>query len=262
MTRSSLIPLVALVALASVRVAAADPVAGRVLTVPTAWLPPQGAAIGTASLDRRGDGSMVVGYGLGGIAVTELGFDTDLRGCDPCVTDGRSQALWLGRAGFKLAARQGAWFSGMPALAFGVRTTFAAHGHTFGGARVTEGFLVASGELGEDSGHRVRFHGGLEVVDAGYGDVTMGKQVRPLAGFEWVPRQYPKTTLLLDGMWLPRFERDRPTLEWIAGFGVRYQALSWGSIELDVRERQALEGSGPESIDGINVLVKVIGVAR
>lgn len=254
--------LTLLVVLASVRVAAADPVSGRVLTVPTAWLPPQGSATGTASIDRKGDSSMLVAYGFGGLAVTEIGFDTDLRGCDPCVQDGTSQRLLLGRAGFKLAARQGAWFRGMPALAFGLRTTFAARGHTFGEARATDAYLVASGELGEPGGHRVRFHGGAEVIDAGFGDVTMGVKVRPLLGFEWVPRQYPKTTLMLDTMWQPRFERARPTLEWIAGFGVRYQAMRWGSIELDVRQRQALEGGGAESIDGIEVLVKVIGVAR
>lgn len=261
MSRSVLTLLVVLAALGGRR-ASADPVDSRVITVPTAWLPPRGAVLGTASVDRRGNGSALVGMGLGGLALTEIGFDSDLRGCDPCEQDGSSTPLWLGRAGFKLGARQGAWFAGMPALAFGVRTTFAAHGHTFGGARATDAYLVASGELGEVSGHRVRFHGGVDVVNAGFDDVTMGNQLRPFAAFEWVPRQYPRTTIMLDGLWLPRFERAAPRLEWQAGFGVRYQALRWGTIELDVRERQALVGSGAQSIDGIDVLVKVTGVAR
>ena len=236
--------IVLLVGLASARAATADPVPSRVLTAPTAWLPPAGAAIGTAGSDHRGAGSLIVGYGLGGLAAVELGTDTDVRGGgdDP-------EARWLGRAAFRLGARQDAWFAGMPALVVGVRTTFAARGHTYGKARASEAYLVGSRALGP-----TRVHLGAAAIDGGFGDTRLGATVRPLAGLEWTPPIYPRTSILADVMWVPRLDPDRVRLEWVAGWGVRYQALSWGSIELAVRHRQD-EGLGDST-----VLVRLNGV--
>jgi hypothetical protein len=45
-----------------------------------------------------------------------------------------------------------------------------------------------------------------------------------------------------------------PTTEWLAGWGVRYEALSWGAIELDVRHREG------EGLAGSTALVRVTGV--
>src|SRR4051812_48880273 len=106
-----LLAITLLVALAGSREAAADPVVSRVLTAPTAWLPPAGAVVGSAGVDTHGDGTLIVGYGLGGIAEVELGMDTDVRGCTACDTT-TPQGLWLGRAAFRLGAPQDAWFSG------------------------------------------------------------------------------------------------------------------------------------------------------
>ncbi len=238
-----------LVALASARVAAADPVLGRVLTAPTGWLPPEGAAVGTAGVDHHGDGTVIVGYGLGGLAGVELGTDTDIRGCTVCGGEHRPAAIWLGRAAFRIGAPQGAWFRGMPALVLGVRATFAAHGHDFGHARVGDAYAVASWAAGP-----VKLHLGADAVDAGYDDVAMGTKVRPLAGLEWTPAQYPRSSLLADIMWVPRFEVGLPKLEWVVGFGARYQALAWGSIELAVRARE------DDGLGGIEALVRVNGV--
>lgn len=238
-----------LVALASTRVAAAEPLVSHVLTAPTAWLPPEGAAVGTAGVDHHGDGSVIVGYGFGGLAGLELGTDTDIRGCTVCDGDHRPAAIWMGRAAFRIGAPQGAWFRGMPALVLGVRTTFATRGHDFGQARVADAYGVASWAAGP-----VKLHLGADVVDAGYGNIKMGNKVRPLAGLEWTPAQYPKSTLLADVMWVPRFEIGMPKLEWVLGFGARYQALTWGSIELAVRARQ------DEGLGGITALVRVNGV--
>jgi hypothetical protein len=240
--------IILLVALGSARSAAADPAIGRVLTAPTAWLPPQGGLVGTAGVDRRGDGSVLLAYGLG-IASVELGTDTDVRGCTMCDGDLKGDPLWLGRAAFRLGARQDAWFNGMPALVLGVRTTFAAHGHDLGGARATDAYVVASRELGP-----VRLHAGAALTDAGYHDISLGPTLRPLGGFEWTPAPYPKTAVLGDVMWVPKLEPDGVKLEWVAGWGVRYQALKWGSIELAVRHRQ------DEGLQESTVLVRVNGV--
>jgi hypothetical protein len=243
------LPITLLVALASVRAAAADPAVSHVLTAPTAWLPPEGAAVGTAGTDHHGDGTVIVGYGFGGLAGLELGTDTDIRGCTVCGGEKRPSAIWLGRAAFRMGARQDAWFRGMPALVIGVRTTFTARGHDFGRARVADAYVVASRVLGP-----LEVHVGADAVDAGYDNVKMGVRVKPLAGLEWTPPQYPKSTLLADIMWVPRFEIDAPKLEWVAGFGARYQALAWGSIELAVRARQ------DDGLGGITALVRVNGV--
>ena len=72
--------LTLLVVAAAGRGATADPLLGRVLTAPTAWLPPAGAAVGSASLDHRGAGSVALTYGFGELAALEVATDTDVRG--------------------------------------------------------------------------------------------------------------------------------------------------------------------------------------
>lgn len=230
------------------RGAAADPALPRVLTAPTAWLPAQGGVVATAGIDRRGDSSATFALGLG-IASIEVGTDTDVRGCVTCTDDLKGNALYLGRAAFRLGAPQDAWFPGMPAVVLGLRNTFAARGHTFGAARVTDAYLVASRVIGP-----VRLHLGGAITDGGYQQISLGPTVRPFAGFEWTPAPYPKTSVIGDVMWLPKLETDKVELEWLAGWGVRFQAVTWGSIELAVRHRQ------DEGLQESTVLVRVNGV--
>jgi hypothetical protein len=241
----SIIALV--VGLVSTRDAAADPALGRVLTAPTAWLPPSGAVVASGgTLHRAGQvvgfGFLDAGVGLGGIASLNLGMDTDVRGCVGACE--RPEELVLGRAAFRLGARQDAWFPGMPALLVGVRTTYAARGHDFGRARVSDAYLAASRVLGS-----VRLHAGVNATAAGFGneDVTLEPTLRPFGGLEWTPPMYPRTSVLADITYLPVFHPDRIELEWVAGWGVRYQALRWGSIELAVRHRED-EGLGDSTV--------------
>ncbi|MBA3540190.1 MAG: hypothetical protein H0T79_11235, partial [Deltaproteobacteria bacterium] len=167
-----------------------------------------------------------------------LGGDTDIRSCH-CDVDATPQPVWLGRATFKLGAPEDAWFRGQPALGFGVRTTILPD-RTATHTRVAEAFLVASRALGP-----VQLHAGASVTDATderSEGATLGKQVRPLGGFQWTPHQYPRTTVMGDVTWVPLLT-DTLRREWVAGWGVRYQAFTWGSIELGGRNRQA-EGIG------------------
>ena len=206
------------------RAAAADPAIDHVVTIPTAWLPGEGVAIGSASLDHRGGGSIVVGYGLGRIAAVELADDG---------------------ATFRLGARQDAWFGGQPAIVVGVTASLA------GEPRAGEAYVVASRELGA-----LRVHAGVAALDAGQAGARLGATVRPLAGVELVPPLYPRTTLVGDVQWQAARVAPRPVARWILGYGVRYQALAWGSIELAVRVRQ------DDGIGGSTVLVRVNGVWR
>lgn len=241
-----------LASIGSLRLAGADPTAGRVITAPTAWLPPAGAVIGTGTLDHRFDGSAVVGVGLGGLAALDVGTDTDVRGCVTC--DGDAAPIYLGRASFRLGAPQNSLFAGMPALVVGVRTTFASSG-SFGRARVSEAYLVASRELGP-----VRLHTGAMMFDASLGDdLTLGNTVRPFGAIEWTPGLYPKTTVMTDVAYVPLLRATQipsPSIdtEWVFGWGVRYQAFEWGAIDLAVRHREN-EGLGDST-----VMVRVNGV--
>jgi hypothetical protein len=228
---------------AAARRAAADPTRDRIATVPTAWLPTAGAVIGQAGVDSRGVGDAWLGYGLGGLAEVVVETDTDVRIAD---STNLPHTTWLGRAAFRLGARQDAWFPGQPAVALGVRATFA------GDAKVGEAYLVASRTLGP-----VRLHGGADLIDAAtrLDAPSLGATLRPLAGLEWTPAQYPRTTLLADLAWVPRLApTGAPTLEWIAGWGVRYDALGWGAIELLIRNRQA------EGVADLTAMVRLDGV--
>ena len=226
--------LVLIVAVA--RTAAADPVLPRVVTAPTAWLTPAGSLVGSAALDHRGAGSLILSYGLGGLAAIEIGVASDLRECSPCAP------VLLPHAAFRIGAHQDAWFDGQPALALAVETGF-------GASRASSAAAVASRVIG-----RVHVHGGALLVDARVGNPRLGPTLCPTAGIEMTPPRYPRTTLLADLAWEPRFEPTQPALEWLAGWGVRYQALHWGSIELDVRHREG------EGLAGSTVLVRVNGV--
>ena len=243
--------LVLAVLLAMAGSAAAEPVLPRVITAPTAWLPRAGVVTATVGGARAGSGTAIIGVGLG-IASVDVGIDRDVRGCTVCDPDADAYdatSLWLGRAAFRLGARQDALVRGMPAIVLGVRTTFAARGATFGRARTTEAYLVASRELGGG----VRLHLGGALIDAAHGDreVHLGVTARPFAGLEWTPAIYPRTTLLADLAYVPRFAPDAIALEWVGDWGVRYDALAWASIELAVRHREN------EGLADSNVMVRL-----
>jgi hypothetical protein len=216
------------------------PAEARLLTAPTAWVPPAGAITASMALEQsveyRGDGAVIVGYGLGGLAAIELGADTEIRTCTSCGDPANPR--WFPRAQFRIGAPQDAWFRGMPALALGLKNTFAAPG--FGGferPRVTEAYVVASRGLG-----RVRVHGGAMAIAAAFGDLELGPVVRPIAGFELRPPGWPRSTLIGDVAWTTRLElepepsdRRGPRLEMMVGGGARYQFFDWATIELGVR---------------------------
>lgn len=223
--------------LASAR-ASADPLAPatelpRVVTAPTAWIPAENTAVASASLDHRGAGAVVASFGLGGLAALELGADSDLRECSPCTGIVAHRAVLEPHAAFRIGAH---------GVALVVETGF-------GSSRASSATVVGSRVVGP-----VRLHAGVMVLDGRVGDVRLGTTVRPTGAVELTPPQYPKTTLVGDLAWEPRFDATAPALEWLAGWGVRYQALHWGSIELDVRHREG------EGLGGSSVLVRVNGV--
>jgi hypothetical protein len=223
--------------------AVADPAPlGHVITAPTAWLPPEGALVGSASIDHRGDGGYRFMYGLGGIAALEIGQDNDIRGCD-AACDAKPTPSWNGHMGFTMGVPQ---LDYRPAVALGFQTTFDKPS-----LKAVDLHLVTSFAT-----HGVRLHAGAALIESRTGDVASGVKLRPIAGLEITPPQYEKTTLMADFAYLPLLVEGAPTTEWVAGWGVRYQALKWGSIELAVRHRES-EGLGDST-----VMVRVNAVVR
>jgi hypothetical protein len=249
--RQVIAALAAVIAVIAVtRPVAAEPTGARVLTSPAAWLPRAGEIAAMLGLDHRGDAAATVGYGLGGLAEVELGTERDIRACTDCTA--RPRPVWLGRAAFRVGARQGAWFTGMPAIVFGVRTTFAARGHEVHEPRASDAYLVASRELGV-----VRLHAGIDAISASVSGRRAAARLRPLAGLELHPPMYPRSSLLGDLAWQPTLDaQNGPTLGWLLGIGVRYQAFPWASVELAVRARQA------EDLGASTVMIRLNAVLR
>jgi hypothetical protein len=240
---------VAVAVCAAARPAAADPDGARVFTAPTAWLPPAGAASATLGIDHRGDTTAIASFGLG-IAEAEIDEDTDIRGCMDCTA--RPVALRLGRASFRLGAGQDAWFRGMPALVLGVRATFAAYDPAVPDPRASDAYAVASRDLGI-----VRIHAGVDALSASVAGRRAAARLRPLAGLEIHPPMYPRSSLLGDIAWEPNLDAVAgPSLGWLLGVGVRYQAFSWAQVELAVRARQG------EDLGATTVMVRVNAFAH
>jgi hypothetical protein len=229
--------------------ARADPAGARVITAPTAWLPAAGATEATLGVDHRGDGLAAVSYGLGGIAAIELDADTDVRGAADGVA--RPAPLALGRAAFRLGAGENTWWAGMPAIVLGARATFAARGSAVHDPRASDAYLVASRELGV-----VRVHAGIDAISAESDGARAAARLRPLAGLEIHPPIYPRSSLLGDIAWQPELAgARRPTLGWLLGIGVRYQALAWASVELAVRARQGEELGASTVVFRVNAVL-------
>jgi len=256
--------LAALAAWSSGRPAGADVTAARrssrALHVPTAWLPARDTVHASAGVDHRGVAAGRIDVGLAGIAAVDLGVTDELVYCNPCRGERALTPSWAAIAGFQLAAPPGAWFRGQPAVGFGLRRSIAARapGWSATARDVAELFVVASASAGG-----VRGHLGVAAWDAAHRGIS-GQPlrlrtgalppVRPFAALEWTPSIYPRTSLVSDVSWVPELGPDDAALRWIAGWGIRYQALSWGAIELAVRHRES------DSLAASTVFIRVTGI--
>ena len=234
------------------------PTAPRVIHAPTAWLQPSGQLHASAGASHRAGALAAVALGLGGVAEVDLDLTDRWSGCAPCTGDRAPLRLDATSALFKLGlatARRG------PRPRAGVALGFR---RTIGTRRVTAGERTARLDaaqlylVGGGAWRGLEVHAGAELHAARHGDAGLlgspRDRVRPLAGLAWTPAPYPRTALLVDVTWTPSVEPAEPALRWSIGWGVRYQALRWGSIELAVRNREA------EALGDATVFVRVNGV--
>lgn len=221
------------------------PTASRIVHAPTAWMQPQGQLYVQLGASHRPTPAGSATFGLGDVAELELELADRFIACPGCGETRDEHNLFLGTAAFRTgiatdpAARP--WRTG---VVLGFRRSFAGRALTAGGRDAR----LEAAQLHLVAGLRIagfELHAGAELHDARHGDAPLRapgepwtSSVRPLAGIAWIPPPYPRTSLLLDVAYLPEVKDAGPRLRWTIGWGVRYQALRWGAIDLLVRQRE------------------------
>jgi hypothetical protein len=197
--------------------------------------------------------------GLGGIAEVGLQLQNERSECDPCEdTSTDAVVLNVASAFFKMGTPEGLGHKHLPAFALVFRKALLTDAQVF-----TDPERVISDPLRETQGAMLTamssktigpaaVHMGAELlVSSGtalQGDFGVDEYVvRPALAAQWTPSQYPLSTFLVDLRWVPALEEKNDAFEWdarmTAAWGVRYRALSWASVDLNVR-RQDGEGLG------------------
>jgi len=197
----------------------------------------------STGVDHRGDAFFALSLGIGELAEVDFELGNWVGVCRVCDGDDRhADSLILSTAQFKMGLAERQIAGWQPAFALGLRAPVGDRSVTIEGAEVeveaARLYVVLAKTVGP-----VVFHAGADAWDARDGDVLLrtrpiAARVRPFVGLEWVPGIYPRTTLLADFGFAPVIEPAKVELRWLGGWGVRYQALSWGSIELAMRHRE------------------------
>jgi hypothetical protein len=237
-------------------VAPRPPTSPHVVHAPTAWLQPSGQLHLGLGSTHRVDPSAKLALGLGGVAEVDIELTDRLIACPGCGATRAASNLFAATALFKMGAATRATRHWRLGAALGFRRTIATRRIAAGG-RDDE---LAAAQLHLVTGARWRgleLHAGAELFDALHGGArlpsTASRRLRPLAAIAWTPPPYPRTTMLLDVAWSPEVKDGPPRLAWMVGWGVRYQALRWGAIELVVRQRE------DEALGDSTVMVRVAG---
>mgnify|MGYP001587887359 CR=1 FL=1 len=204
----------------------------RVFATPTGWLLPDAAVLASSGISlNRGEPFFALSVGLADLAELD-------------VTATRDGDRWLPSALFKLGLVRGALFSWQPAGAIGFRRSF--------GVEENSAQLYGVVTL---STRPVRVHLGGDVWQAEGPQGLLSPTVRPSVAVEWTPWIAPRSTVLLDFGWEPRFSDTHVTLGWRGDWGVRVRVLRPVSLELGVRMRQGDALAAPTVFVRLNMAV-------
>jgi hypothetical protein len=207
--------------------------------------------------EQRPTGSASVG--LGDLAEFGLQLQHERSVCDECgdVADD-SVSVNIASAFFKMGTPEGLGHKHVPALALVFRKALLRKAQIFTDTdkilsrsvhenRSAMLTAMASKTLGPTALHLgaelLVVEGTLLQGDFGVDEFV----VRPALGMQWTPAQYPLSTFLIDLRWVSEVAEESDNYEWdtrmTAAWGVRYQALDWAAVDLNVR-RQDGEGLG------------------
>jgi hypothetical protein len=199
----------------------------RLFHVPTAYLAPEWGGRGGAGVGTQGDPWLEAATGILKIADLEVTLGDEVR------KDGAVVPMPM--AQFRMGVGEGRLAAGQPAVAIGFRRSLA----TVSNVDAAELWVAASRRIWQ-----LTLHAGGDLWDATVRggvvlhDRPLGEILRPLAGLEWRPPWYPRTTLLGEWSWIPQIDGAAIALRWLAGAGVRYQAFEWLSLDLATRFRE------------------------
>jgi len=182
--------------------------------------------------------------------------------CDPC-DDVNSDAsrVNISSAFFKMGTPEGMGHKHTPALALIFRKSLLRKAQVLSDAERVLGSaqqetlgavltLAASKTLGPVAVHLgaelIVAEGGEERADVGgaeRADLGVGSAVvRPALALQWTPEKYPLSTFMIDLRWVPTYASEDEPEAWstrmTGAWGVRYQALDWASVDLNVRSQE------------------------
>jgi hypothetical protein len=231
----------------------------RTISNTTAWVPKAGEVNLALGIDQEIRPTGSASIGLGDIAEVGLQLQNERSECDPC-EDPSIDAVVLNVASafFKMGTPEGLGHKHVPAFALVFRKALLAKAQVFTDAeriisdpvRETRGAMLTA--MGSKTLGPAALHLGAELlVSSGtvlQGDFGVDEYViRPALAAQWTPGQYPLSTFMVDLRWVPKLEEENSSYDWgtrmTAAWGVRYKALSWASVDLNVR-RQDGEGLG------------------
>lgn len=237
----------------------APPTSPRIVHAPTAWLQPARQLHAMFGTSHRLAPSASAAFGVGDVAELDLELTDRVIACPACGEERDEENLFAASALFKMGVATSAAREWRLGTALGFRRTFATR-HVAAGGRDAELEAAQLYLVGGARWQGVEVHAGAELFDAMHGDARISRDLRrslrPVAGVAWTPPPYPRTTMVVDVAWVPEVKDGPPRLGWVVGWGVRYQALRWGAIELVVRNRE------DAALGDSTVLVRVAGALK
>lgn len=242
----------------------------RSISNTTGWMPKAGEMHVDLGIDQKKRPSGAVSVGLGGIGEFGLQLQHERSECEPCeevATD--STGLNLASAFFKMGTPEGLGHEQVPAFALVYRKALFRKAQILTDSdkiisrpvlKTRSAMLTA---MASKSIGPTALHVGAELLvvegTALQGDFGVDEfVVRPALGMQWSPAKYPLSTFLVDLRWVSEaVANNNAEFEWdtrmTAAWGVRYQALDWAAVDLNVRRQDG------EGLDDARVTLGVRG---
>ncbi len=226
----------------------------RTISTHTAWMVEPGVLHAGLGLDQTLHPIGELGFGLGKLSEVGLTLQRERSECSTC-EDG-SQDRNIAMAYFKVGSPEGAFHPAVPAFAVIFRKSLPQNTQGFSSPneiltnpdnQVATPTAAASAMFSK-SLRGLSLHLGVDLLAAQRGDLVRNAlrnpTIRPVAAVHYVPGAYPDTTLMADVHWIPSQDANEQWgAVWNGAAGVRYKALEWASVDLNIR-LQEHQGAG------------------
>tara|TARA_R110002096_G_scaffold433887_2_gene653795 strand:- start:111010 stop:111717 length:708 start_codon:yes stop_codon:yes gene_type:complete len=192
--------------------------------------------------------------GLGTLSEVGITVQRERAECSTCEDGSLDRGIAM--AYFKIGSPEGALHKAMPAFSLIFRKNLPQSIQIFSSSNEaltnpdnqTATPTAAASLMISKSLSGLSFHLGADLLAAQRGEATSNAlrtpTIRPIAALHFVPSAYPDTTLLADVHWIPSQDANGEWgAVWNGATGVRYKALDWASVDLNIR-LQEHQGAG------------------